>query len=263
MQCLGLAGYIWVEGSKIAGFLFLKTSLTDASVQRVDQVLISGLLLVALFGLRWLSVELLGAVGLLVFLEAIFTTLIGGGFGQDLAFFAHMARFGWLLLLAGVLYRDRLGHAKFEPTFLIHGLAGVLGVTFIAHGLEALLQHPHFIDLIIVANRKLLPFPATEAFASNALVIIGILDIICGVVVLRRPYRWMLGYMVFWGAMTAWSRFVFAGVAGLPDVLIRTPHWGIPLLALWLGRQTFRPARKSRPPEPVAERLDHVASPTK
>ena len=68
--------------------------------------------------------------------------------------------------------------------------------------------------------------------ATQLLLIIGVLDIAFAILVLIRPVRLVLLWMVFWGFWTALLR----PIVGMPvwDFVERSANWGAPLALLLL-----------------------------
>ncbi|MFW7379983.1 MAG: hypothetical protein ACOH5I_14310 [Oligoflexus sp.] len=230
LQCLGLAGLAWLDGSKLSLFLFLETSLAEEIAIFVNYgmvALLFALSLAACFKLRAGYLMIAGAVFLL---EALLTSYLGGGFGAKYALFAQVSRFAWLILFALAYWLHHQRAQEGFPLWLNRGLRLALAVTFFTHGVEALYQHPKFIDLLIVASKNLTPLEITESMATGLLQLIGWIDISCAVFLLVGVRMALLYYMAFWGLITALARVVDGGFLFVPDALVRSAHWGIPLL---------------------------------
>jgi len=99
------------------------------------------------------------------------------------------------------------------------GIAG----TFIGHGCLAINANPAWIPLITTVG-----FSANMAI--NLLPVIGILDIIIALLVLVKPYKPVLYWVVFWTFITALSR-VFAG-QGILEFIERFSNIACPLALL-------------------------------
>ncbi len=97
---------------------------------------------------------------------------------------------------------------------------------FIGHGVFAVQGKKDWIGWF--AN-----FGVTDAgLAAKILFFVGLLDIALAVLVLMKPMRLPLLYMVFWGAWTALIR----PLVGMPiwDFVERSANWGAPLALLLL-----------------------------
>ena len=96
---------------------------------------------------------------------------------------------------------------------------------FIGHGVLAVQGKQQWIDWLMQFG-----LPNAE-IASQTLLLIGVLDIILGILVLFKPIRLALLWMVLWGFWTALLR----PIVGEPiwDFIERFAKWGAPL-ALFL-----------------------------
>ena len=119
------------------------------------------------------------------------------------------------------------------------------GVTFIAHGWEALQHNPQFVDYLLLTSRSWLDAPLAESTALFMLTVIGVVDMLLGLLVLAgHRSRVVLGYMAAWGLITALARTVYGGIWAYPSTLVRTANGGGPLalLLLTLPEQTTEAA---------------------
>lgn len=114
-------------------------------------------------------------------------------------------------------------------------------LTFIGHGLYAFGFHPQPGNFVSMTMRCL---PLTESGARTMLVGAGVLDFVAAAMLLVPRLRGIaLGYMVFWGFLTAMARAVayFQFDALVPwldswvhQTVYRLVHGGLPLIALLL-----------------------------
>lgn len=98
---------------------------------------------------------------------------------------------------------------------------------FIGHGVFALQGKEEWIGWFSI-------FGITDiALATQLLYLVGLMDIILGVLVLIKPVRIALLWMAFWGLWTALIR----PIAGKPvwDFVERWANWGAPLALLFLN----------------------------
>ena len=106
-------------------------------------------------------------------------------------------------------------------------------MTFIGHGIEALVGHGQFVDfLLYLAEGPNLSL--SENIATKLLVFIGSLDILFAFLVWTRWKKQALLFMCLWGALTSLMRVYYYDsllVGGL-ECLWRLPHWIIPLVLL-------------------------------
>lgn len=222
------------DGSSINAYLFLDLGYSHAAAARVERmvlVLVSALAVASLAWPRWF---LLAPVALYLLLEATAGYLVRGYAFSEWTPAAHALRF--LAPLALILIARSL--VRPSPAALLGGtwlLRVGLAMVFLSHGFEAYERHPAFIDLIITTAQNLLGMRIEESQASTALRIIGALDIAAAVLLLVRPWRPILLWMLFWGLVTAFSRMTSYGWGAYTDVLLRSTHFAVPLALLWIG----------------------------
>jgi len=122
---------------------------------------------------------------------------------------------------------------------IVLGIKIAIACTFIAHGLYAmgLVYLPgHFVDMTII----LLGF--TEPQVGTFLYVVGLLDIIMSILIFVPKFsKYALIYMIFWGLLTAFARFVAGYNKNFTEmsfynytylVIYRLSHGLIPLLVL-------------------------------
>ena len=229
LQGVGAVLLILLDGSKLFKYVFLNTSASEQLSLLVNYATATLLALVTLL-LWWRPKKsLLILMSLFFMTEALLTAEMGGGFAAWIAPFAHSLRFGWPWVLLGLLLSASTHSASHER--LAMRFAGFLtAMTFIAHGTEALLGHPKFIDYLIVASQRLTPWRLPEQGASALLLAIGAVDILVALWAILMPHRFVFYYMAIWGLITAAARIIFAGWNGVPDFLLRAPHFMVPYL---------------------------------
>jgi hypothetical protein len=99
--------------------------------------------------------------------------------------------------------------------------------TFVGHGVLAIQGHSPFLALMAA----ILSF--SEETSRFLLVAIGILDVFLAVLVLFRPVRLALVWMIFWGALTAIAR-PWSGLYSVWALMERSANWGAPLALLFI-----------------------------
>jgi len=105
-----------------------------------------------------------------------------------------------------------------------------VATAFAAHGIEAWLHNPAFIDLLINSSQRLLGWNLTQTTAEQLLSIIGILDLLVAIGCVGSRSRVILWWMAIWGAITACSRITANGLdTSWHATVIRWPHVGLPL----------------------------------
>ncbi|TPN85151.1 DoxX-like family protein [Aquimarina algicola] len=150
-------------------------------------------------------------------------------------FFEHSIQFGLPFMLL-FIFSNRYQKEKFILTLKI-----IIAVTFFSHGLYAFGFYPvpgRFVDMVIQI------FGCSEDIAIVFLYIAGILDFILAVLLfVPRVNIYALWYAVVWGTLTALARIVANFYIDFPlesihqnlhEVIYRLPHGFVPLLAIWL-----------------------------
>lgn len=101
------------------------------------------------------------------------------------------------------------------------GIAG----EFAGHGIFALGTKPSWIPYLTAVG-------FSETTAATLLPVIGVIDIIVALLVLVKPMKFVLGWAVLWGFLTALIR----PIAGEPvwDFIERSANWAAPLALLSL-----------------------------
>lgn len=246
LQCLGAAWAQSLHMTPIGETLFFDLGISEQAALFVEQL---GLWLMvgsaaAVMAFRSRAVPALVTVWFM--LLAAFHTYRGGAAFTDWALGAHAVRYVAPAALAIMIrpFDDERGMNLGEALNWL--LRGAAAATFLIHGLEALNQHPRFVDYLLVASNSLLGYDLAEPVARNLLYAIGTMDVTLAVLVLaKRKWRWVLLWMAFWGVVTACSRIVFGGWDKGYMALERAANGGIPLaLFVW---QTARLRASANP----------------
>tara|TARA_Y100001954_G_scaffold113515_1_gene122868 strand:- start:117 stop:911 length:795 start_codon:yes stop_codon:yes gene_type:complete len=151
--------------------------------------------------------------------------------GVEFSFLASMGRVGFPIALYFLI------KSQFSFTKFIENIFGIfIGLTFIGHGLKALIQEPEYQDYLYFLF-GLLPtntFPP-YSLITNSLNTIGVIDILLGIIIILKPcHKKILLYLCLWGFLTATLRPLYSGSDGLLPFFLRIPHWLIPLsLLIW------------------------------
>ena len=116
--------------------------------------------------------------------------------------------------------------------------------TFLAHGYEAWIHHPPFIDLIIGAGLSV-GWRIEQAAAEQMLVAIGAIDFVLSAMLLLGRFRSVVLYMSMWGLLTASSRIVHSGFGAYFETLMRAANAGAPLAIVVYWHTTASARRQS------------------
>lgn len=251
------------DGSSINAFLFLDLGLSHQDAARIERLALVVVTLAAVIGAVWPRWFLLVPVSAYLLLEAVAGYHVRGYAFSELTPAAHALRYlaplALVLLARGnaieaasseAVASEDAGRAMAPRPSASH-VAGAwllrvgLAVLFLSHGYEAWQLHPEFIDLVITTAHNRLGVRIEEATASMALRAIGAVDMVVAVLLLIRPWRTVLAWMMFWGLVTAVSRMTSYGWGAHTDVLLRFTHFTAPL-ALLLMRGTYEPGAHNR-----------------
>jgi hypothetical protein len=240
--CLQVIGYCFTalqSGSTLAQYLMLHTAIDADYTVLVNQGVV-GLMLLVLAFFRW-SPWPFYLIGGLFLIESMFRTLVGGEVSSTLALAADCARYLWFLAIGFALRNARTLDVEVGLPSVRILLRFGLALTFVTHGIEALLKYPGFVASVTQVNEVLLPALSSESLTHKLLVFIGVVDILVGLFVLFRPNRTALVYMAIWGGLTALSRIAIAPYEGLFEAMLRAPHFMLPLLIMIIeGQRTLR-----------------------
>lgn len=188
----------------------------------------------------WLFIKpvVLNTLFLLVFLiiNAIIVYENAGRHYYELSFLSALAKWIVPLLYLSVFMTIKKPTSGFVPNWLLFLTRVSLFLIFFVHGLGCLWMHPGYIDYLIGAWATFTGSFMQQSLAENILIAIGIIDIIIAVMVLLKPFRYILLWMIIWGFLTTLLRIVDAGIFNYTEFLIRLPHFILPLACLILYR---------------------------
>lgn len=246
IMLVGAARSAQLHGSPVSSVLWHDFGWAESAFTTVDAVaawvLYATAAIVILARGRVLAWAILPALVWLV-LVPLAKLRAGGDFGYLLAPFTKGNR------PLGLLALVMLAHAPARARDLLR-----LGVVFVfaAHGLEAVFQHPQFIDYLIVTSDQVTSFRPSEGLARVVVVGIGAVDIAVAAALVRGPRRAVLVWACIWGFTTALMRLVYFGpVGGAHHAAIRSLNGGGALVLLL--SLTDGVARTARAPTEVSD----------
>lgn len=112
---------------------------------------------------------------------------------------------------------------------------------FMAHGIGCFLNNGLYIDYIIGFVRDHTALSIKQQQAEELLTVIGIIDVTVAVLVLIKPFKALIYWVIFWGFLTALLRIVDASILNYAEFLMRVPHFGLPLVLLIILKQKIEP----------------------
>jgi len=236
VQCLSAARNAWEGVDAIHEWLFEKAGLLEAA-NLTGQIAAVLLMIVAVSAIlkpqRWL----LALCCLWMFAIAFATKDNPGSESDTLALLAHAVRIALPIGLALLLPKSkkRIFGADAPPPIATWLLVLGCSATFAAHGIEAVRHNPEF-TMLIFGSADWINWEPSQANVETILTVIGVHDFILVALLLLRRWRWVAGWMAFWGFTTALSRMTAMGDDVWYETFIRVANGGVPLalfLAWW------------------------------
>lgn len=210
----------WLHGDSINSFLFLNLNLSDNFATGFSKIFSLITLIVCLLNLYSDYFKKLLWVPFSWFLSiAITTTLLHSSFGYEVSLLTKSMRY---LLPLIILYGFNT-----KKSILFFKIA--ISTTFIGHGIEAMLEHPVFMDYLFDFFSGYLNVEPSLSTVRHTLFIIGLIDILMALTIWFNRNNFNLTYFFIWGLITALERIDYMGINGIYDFLMRAPHFFIPL----------------------------------
>ena len=214
---LSQAFFAFKFNSPINSVLFLDLDFSDKHATLIDQALACLAILFCFLGLK--NPRFFIFSGLWLFTIALSKTILHSSFAYEIMVPAHASRF----LLAFAL-------AFSSKKVLRYGI----GITFIAHGLEAWWENPIFMEYIYDFTSTFFQYDPSEKAVLFSLKVIAVVDIIVGAWALFSENKKLFFWLFFWGIITAFERVLYHNWVGWFEFFIRAPHYIVPLtIALW------------------------------
>ena len=242
LQCFAAGRIAWVAGSTVNGWLFMRAGFPESVGGTIDQVAAALLLFISAAIIIYPKRSFCFLAAGWMFALALTTYLNPGTSVDSLALFAHAVRFMAPLCLAFVLPSTK--SELFEDLKVSQTTAWLLllgaSSTFIAHGIEAFEHYGRFIDLLIGSASRV-GLKLSQSNAETTLTVIGVQDFLLVALLLLRRWRWVAGWMAFWGFATALSRMTTMGSGSWHQTAVRVANGGVPLAIFLAWRPLFRP----------------------
>lgn len=181
-------------------------------------------------------------VALIIIFDAWAGMTVGGYAFSDWTLGAHAGRYMTALALfiwglGALTSRISIKHAEW---MLRLGIAGV----FIVHGLEAWWQHPGFTDFLIGTAENIFGWDWTEETTFWILRAIAVVDITVALLLLFSTHVALIGWLAFWGLLTALARVTTHGTELFYEVMLRAGHYLGPIVILFLHHATSRQSKE-------------------
>ena len=138
----------------------------------------------------------------------------------------------WLPILTIYALSGYFKNRNYNMTWFGLAIQFSIFLIFASHGLGCLLHNGLYVDYIIGFVGDYTPYSIKQQQAEIWLTIIGIVDILVAVLVLFKPFKWLMYWLIFWGILTTLLRVVDASILNYAEFLIRVPHFGLPLALL-------------------------------
>ncbi len=136
---------------------------------------------------------------------------------------------------------------KFSSWFLFAIQLSVF-LIFMSHGLGCFSKNPLYIDYILGFFGDYTSFSVKQNQAEQLLDIIGIIDVIVAVLVLIKPFKALIYWLIFWGFLTSLLRIVDASILNYIEFLMRVPHFGLPIVMLIMWNDKIKAENYSSSP---------------
>jgi hypothetical protein len=248
VYALGVAVAVLTRsGSALGDLALMHSSVGHAKIFLWERIVAGLLFVAALSLLAFPTVLALVIIGGITALEAYAAHRAGGFPFAEYTPLAVALRYLTPLALVPLVLTKRIAPSRrWRSTTASWILRIAVAIVFFIHGLEALWLHPGFIDLIIGSARNVLGLAVTQTTAAHLLRFIGIVDIAIAILILVHPWKPLLGWICFWGLITALARPMAHGFGAYPEVLLRSSHILAAVAIGWLLYGPKTPADRSR-----------------
>lgn len=220
------------RGAVISSVLVVENGFSELFSFWVEKS-VAILLLCCLVGLFFKSTYKISMWIITVFLVgyALLNYFNGGKAFLELSLVSAFSKW-WLpiLTMISIKYVYK-GEAKFNRWFLL-AIQFSIFLIFLAHGIGCFLKNELYIDYILGFFMDYTSVSMKQNDAELLLNIIGVVDVIAAILVLIKPFKYLLYWLIFWGFLTGLLRIMDASILNYVEFLIRVPHFGLPLALL-------------------------------
>lgn len=227
------------KGAVISSVLVVENGYSELSAFWIEKS-IAIVLLLSLIGIFFKVTYKTGLWIITTFIVgyALLSYFNGGKAFLELSLISAVSKW-WLPFLTLIAINAHYNQKHSLNRGFLFGIQLSIFLIFMSHGIGCFLKNALYIDYIIGFVGDYTPFSIKQYQAEQLLNIIGIIDVIVAVLVLLKPSKSLLYWLIFWGFLTALLRIVDAGIFNYTEFLIRAPHFGLPIamLIIWNEKQ--------------------------
>lgn len=242
--CLGMFVYLR-GGSTLGGYFFMTLGWSHDKSVLVEHLAAWTLLAAGISVILYPIRSVLLALSLVSIFYAWTAMEQGGAPFSQFSLASSALRIATPLFLAGWIMLPETDRNQVPVggagRWIVRFIVLMCAITFFAHGVEAFRAHPGFIDMTLSFFRELTGWSMSESTAIGFLRIVGLVDIAIAIVILFWWHPGLFLWMAFWGGFTALLRTIELGPGVYVEVLLRFPHFFVPLvLFLWVRNGGWR-----------------------
>ena len=236
------------KGAVISSVLVVENAYSESFAFWVEKS-VAIVLIICLIGIFFKKTYKLCLCIITVFLigYALLNYLNGGKALLELTLISAISKW-WLPILTWYAishYNNK--KLKFSSWFLFAIQLSVF-LIFMSHGMGCFSKNPLYIDYILGFFGDYTSLSVKQNQAEQMLDIIGIIDVIVAVLVLIKPFKVLIYWLMFWGFLTSLLRIVDASILNYIEFLMRVPHFGLPIVMLIIWNEKAKAETYSSSP---------------
>lgn len=225
------------KGAVISSVLVVEKGFSELFSVWVEKG-VAILLLSCLVGLFFKSTYKISLWIITVFLfgYALLSYFNGGKRFLELSLISAISKWWLPTLTLYAISNDYKREFKFNRLFLL-AIQFSIFLIFLAHGIGCFLKNGLYVDYILGFFMDYTSITVKQSEAEQLLNIIGVIDVVGAVLVLIKPFKYLLYWLIFWGFLTSLLRIMDASILNYVEFLIRVPHFGLPLALLYIKNE--------------------------
>jgi hypothetical protein len=237
------------KGAVISSVLVVENGYSELSAFWIEKG-VAILLLLSLIGIFFKVTYKTGLWIITAFIVgyALLSYFNGGKAFLELSLISAVSKW-WLPLLTSIAINAYYNQKVSLKRGFLFGIQLSIFLIFMSHGIGCFLKNALYIDYIIGFIGDYTPFSIKQYQAEQLLNIIGIIDVVVAVLVLVKPSKSLLYWLIFWGLLTSLLRIVDAGIFNYTEFLIRAPHFGLPIAMLIIWNEKIKAKKLFFQPE--------------